>query len=401
MKKILNLAWNDIKIEFSDRSAILFFFILPLIFTAILGASFSGNSDPNADNRWMVPVINQDQSDLSSEIIAELETSEVIRPEPYTMVEAEQLLNDGEVAAILIIHEGFEAEVLSGTPVELKLVKSPNDPNVLAIEQAIYTATGKVGNVVAAAVTAVGAAEQVQTFESEANRQAYFNESLELAQEVMGEPIARSEITTAPEAPREYFTSFELSSAGQLVTWTLITLLGASEVFVNERIGGTLRRLLSTPSQKATILSGKIGGRYSMGLLQMAVLIIGGALLFKIDWGNSPLALAMVVLSFGLAAVAMGVMLGAFAKTRSQASNLTVMFSMLMAALGGAWWQLEVTPPLYQKVVQIFPSTWAMKGFNEVMVKGGGPVDVLPITLVLLGFAVIFFIIGVRRLRFE
>ena len=91
-----------------------------------------------------------------------------------------------------------------------------------------------------------------------------------------------------------------------------------------------------------------------MGLLQMAVLIIVGALLFKVNWGNSPLALAMVVVSFGLAAVAMGVMLGAFAKTRSQARNLTIMFSMMMAALGGAWWQLEVTPPLYQKIVQIF-----------------------------------------------
>ena len=138
-----------------------------------------------------------------------------------------------------------------------------------------------------------------------------------------------------------------------------------------------------------------------MGLLQMAVLIIVGALVFQVNWGNSPLALAMVVVAFGLAAVALGVMLGAFAKTRSQASNLTVMFSMTMAALGGAWWQLEVTPPFYQKVVQILPSTWAMKGFNEVIVKGSGPMEVLPITLVLMGFALIFFLIGVRRLRFE
>ena len=188
MKKILNLAWNDIKIEFSDRSALLFFFILPLIFTAILGASFGGNGDPDTDNRWLVPVVDQDQSNLSAEIIAELKSSEVMRPEIYSLEEAEQLLNDGEVAVILIIHQGFETEVLSGTPVELELVKSPNDPNVLAIEQAIYTATGKVGNVVMAAVTAVETAEQSQPFENEAARQAYFDESLEMAREVMGEP---------------------------------------------------------------------------------------------------------------------------------------------------------------------------------------------------------------------
>jgi len=401
MKKILNLAWNDIKIEFSDRSALLFFFILPLIFTAILGSSFGGNSDSNADNRWLVPVVDLDQSKLSKKMIVAMGQSDVIRPATQTNQEAKQMLSDGDVAAILVIHQGFETELLSGTPVELKLVKSPNDPNVLAIEQAIYTVTGKVGNQVMVAVQAVAAAERSQAFENEAERQAYFADSLAMAQEVMAEPIARSEITSASAASRSSFTAFELSSAGQLVTWTLITLLGASEVFVNERIGGTLRRLLSTPSRKATVLSGKITGRFSMGLLQMAVLIIAGALLFKVNWGNSPVALGMVVVSFGLAAVALGVMLGAFAKTRSQASNLTVMFSMIMAALGGAWWQLEVTPPLYQKIVQILPSTWAMKGFNEVIVKGGGPMDVLPISMVLLGFAVVFFIVGVRRLRFE
>jgi ABC-2 type transport system permease protein len=401
MKKMLNLAWNDIKIEFSDRSALLFFLILPLIFTAILGASFGGNGDPNADNRWLVPVVDLDGTNLSTELFVELEKSEVVRPEIYAQDEAEQLLNDGEVAAILVIHPDFEDEALSGKPVNLELIKSPNDPNVVAIEQAIFTVIGKVGNTVAIAVTAVEAAELARPFENDAARQAYFIESLLMAQEAMATPIARSEITTAPEAPRSNFTSFELSSAGQLVTWTLITLLGASEVFVNERIGGTLRRLLSTPSRKSTVLSGKIGGRLSMGLLQMAVLIIAGALLFKVNWGNSPLALAMVVISFGLAAVALGVMLGAFAKTRSQAGNLTVMLSMTMAALGGAWWQLEVTPPLYQKVVHILPSTWAMKGFNEVIVKGSGPMEVLPIALVLLGFAAFFFLVGVRRLRFE
>jgi ABC-2 type transport system permease protein len=401
MKKILNLAWNDIKIEFSERSTLFMFFILPLIFTAILGVSFGGNGDPDADRRYLVPVVDQDESNLSRELIAELENSEIIRPELTIQNDAETMLKDGDAATILIIGDGFEEKVLSGTPVELELIKSPNDPNTLAIEQAIYTASGKVSNVLLEANLAVETAEKIRPFADVAARQIYFEESLELAKAAIDTPNVRSEITQAPEAPRTSFTAFELSSAGQLVTWTLITLLGASEVFVNERVGGTLRRLLSTPTQKTTVLSGKITGRLGMGLLQMAVLIIGGAALFKINWGNSPLALTMVVVSFGLAAVALGVMLAAFSKTRSQASGLTVMFSMVMAALGGAWWQLEITPPLYQKVVQILPTTWAMKGFNQVLVLGGGPADVLLPVVVLLGFAVLFFTIGVHRLRFE
>ncbi|MFN2153211.1 MAG: ABC transporter permease, partial [Anaerolineales bacterium] len=181
MKKILNLAWNDIKIEFSDRSALLFFFILPLIFTAVLGASFSGNSDPSGENRWLVPIVDQDQSNLSADLVTELETSSLLRPEAYPLDEANDLLLEGEVVTVLIIPDGFETKVLSGTPVELELVQSPNDPNVLAVEQAIYKASGKVGNVVMVAINSVEAAASIKQFENEAARQAYFSQSLALA----------------------------------------------------------------------------------------------------------------------------------------------------------------------------------------------------------------------------
>jgi ABC-2 type transport system permease protein len=74
---------------------------------------------------------------------------------------------------------------------------------------------------------------------------------------------------------------------------------------------------------------------------------------------------------------------------------------MSLAALGGAWWPLEVTPPLYQSAVQVLPTTWAMRGFNDVIVGGQDVSGVLLEAGVLLGFAVVFLAIGVRRLRFE
>ena len=46
---------------------------------------------------------------------------------------------------------------------------------------------------------------------------------------------------------------------------------------------------------------GKMLGIYAAGITQMAILIVLGALLFDVAWGQSPLALALVVLAFGLA----------------------------------------------------------------------------------------------------
>jgi ABC-2 type transport system permease protein len=77
------------------------------------------------------------------------------------------------------------------------------------------------------------------------------------------------------------------------------------------------------------------------------------------------------------------------------------MFSMLLSALGGAWWPLEVTPSAYQAVVKILPTTWAMIGFNDVILRGQGVAGILPVVGVLIAFAAVFFSLGIWRLRFE
>jgi ABC-2 type transport system permease protein len=74
---------------------------------------------------------------------------------------------------------------------------------------------------------------------------------------------------------------------------------------------------------------------------------------------------------------------------------------MLLAALGGAWWPLEVTPPLYQTLVKALPSTWAMSGMIDLVVRNGGALDILPNILILIGFAALFFIVGIRKVKFE
>ena len=69
--------------------------------------------------------------------------------------------------------------------------------------------------------------------------------------------------------------------------------------------------------------------------------------------------------------------------------------------MGGAWWPLEVTPTAFQTVVKVLPSTWAMIGFTDLISRGQGFVDILPEAGILLGFAVVFFVIGLKKLSYE
>jgi len=138
-----------------------------------------------------------------------------------------------------------------------------------------------------------------------------------------------------------------------------------------------------------------------MALVQMFLLVGFGVLVMKLNWGREPLALFVLLLASALAAAAFGTTMGTFIKTEGQASGLSIMFGMVFAMMGGCWYPLELFPPAVQNAVKVLPTTWAMQGMLTLGLRGGGLVDILPEVGVLLGFAVIFFSVGVMRFKFE
>jgi ABC-2 type transport system permease protein len=138
-----------------------------------------------------------------------------------------------------------------------------------------------------------------------------------------------------------------------------------------------------------------------MALVQMGLLVAFGILVMKVPWGQNPLALIVILSTFALAGVALGTTLGTFVKTESQASNLSIMLGMSMALLGGAWWPMELFPAGLQQIVKVLPTTWAMSAMTDITMRGQGLVDILPEAAVLLGFAAVFFTIGIWRFRYE
>ena len=69
MKKIFAIAWKDAIVRFASPSELLFFIILPIVFTFLLAGGTPSNDD---DNRIRVPVVDESQTAVSQQIIDEL-----------------------------------------------------------------------------------------------------------------------------------------------------------------------------------------------------------------------------------------------------------------------------------------------------------------------------------------
>jgi ABC-2 type transport system permease protein len=397
MNRILAITRKDTLLRFSSVAEWLYFLILPIFFTVVLAGGTGGPQDP----RILLAVVDQAGTPLAADLISALERSDAVRPELLNLGQAEDLFAARERSAVLIIPAGFDLAHLEQGQAELELRQLPNSMNALIAARAVMAASQRTGSAAAIAASSVAEAERIKPFESDSGRQAYFAAALEQAQTQMSlapDRVAEAEGTTADEI--EYDPQAN-SSAGQLITWVFIPLIGISALFAYERQKGTLRRLLTTPAPRATYLVGTIAGQVAMALVQMLLLVSFGILVMKLNWGQSPVALAVMLIASTLAAAALGTTLGTLVRTESQANGLAIMLGMVMALLGGCWYPIELFPPFVQTAVKVLPTTWAMQGMLDIVLRGQGLTGVLPEALVLLGFATLFFVVGVWRFRWE
>jgi ABC-2 type transport system permease protein len=398
MRKILAIAWKDAIVRFASSSELLFFIVLPLVFTFLLaGGTPSGDEDP----RIGLLVVDESDTALSRQLLAELERSTAVRPEVVAREDAQNRFDERRASAVFLIPTGIDLASLQNGSAEVELLQQPNNLDATVAEQAVSTAIRRVSSAISAAQNAVRQRERMQPFASEAEKQTYFETSLALAHSVQSEAPERVTVIEGTTEDQVDYDPRANTSAGQLITWVFIPLFGISALFAYERQQGTLRRLLTTPASKATFLLGTISGQVAMALVQMLLLVGFGILVMKLNWGREPLALLIILLASALAAAAFGTTMGTFIRTEGQASGLSVMFGMVFALMGGCWYPLELFPPAIQNAVKVLPTTWAMQGLLDLVLRGGGLRDVLPEAAVLLGFAVIFFGVGVWRFRYE
>jgi ABC-2 type transport system permease protein len=400
LSKVIAIALKDMKLRFTGKTELLFFLVLPLIFTLLLsGVLFGGGS-----NKIVMVVVDEDNSDLSHKLYSLLESSEIVMPSLLLRESAQETFDKRDAAAILIIPSRMETNLKAGQAVALDFTLDPSNNNGLAVQQEVQNAIGQISRGLAVANASTREADQIQPFTDAAQRQAYYDQSLAAAQqEFTSAPtrivIAQAEKTVDMQTQKE--TQAAYASAGQLIIWVFIPLLGTSELMAYERVWGTLRRLVTTPTRKPTFLLGIITGQFSYGLIQMLMLVVIGVVLLKVPWGENPLALLLLLVSFGLAAVAMGTMLGTFTRTPSQANGLSIAAGMVMGLLGGCMWPLEMFPPAVANVAKILPTTWAMMGMTQLTVYNAGFIQILPYAAVLLGFSLVFFVVGAWRFRYE
>ena len=372
---LLRLALGDLKRFAKDRHAALWLIAMPLVFAYIFGSAMRGGGPPAT---W-IPVIDLDRSGLSELFIEQLRQPEywieMKDPQDLTLLKTKWPYG-------VVIPAGFGAAILDGEPVKATLVRGDVSPErFLEVQSCLAHAIVRYtqGLVLADPSRKPWNAESKAALEQALNRPQLLT-------------LSRRSARTLKPPPMGFYQSLP----GMVVMFVLqmiITYGGAS--LVHDRAAGRLPRLFASPLSRFEVYSGKVLSRVFLGILQAAILLVGGCLLFRIPLGDHPLFLAPVVVALALVAGALSVLVGLVCRTEKQVILIGIFSAMVLSALGGCWWPIEIVPDSFKTVAACTPAFWAVHGMQSVLYFGKSGQVLLLECPILLGFAVLFGLIAV------
>ena len=181
------------------------------------------------------------------------------------------------------------------------------------------------------------------------------------------------------------------------MTIMMSCMMGMGSTIAGERETGELARLFMTPTSVATVIGEKIAAKLLIELVRALILIFMAVLLFNVSIKGGFLQTFIVLVIGALCFVGFGIMLSARTSTQEDYAQISLPFSMPMMFVSGVFYPIETMPWILQKLAYIFPLTYLNNAMRGIMLKGQTLGDVWLDLVVLLGFTLLFFIIGVKR----
>jgi ABC-2 type transport system permease protein len=397
------LARKDLQLTMRDRMSFIFDLVMPLVFTLFFGLLFGANSSVD---KLPLAVWDADGGAAATQLVAALEKSDVVTVTPKSGEALEQWIADDNAAAGLIIPKGYSEDVASGREADLTIVATQGSSGASTVASEIRTLASDQVTVELAARAASQAVWQTRSHppagpgETESEQGLYdVDQARPVVAQALASPAVGTKVVEAGAAANQTPSGFVLSSPGMMVNFILFSLMTAGIALIIERQNGTLQRLMTTRLRRWELIGGKAAGMFLITFVQQIILVAVAQLFFGVDYLRDPAALLLMMVSLSLVASTLGLLLASVLKSEQALIATTVLVSMAMAALSGAWFPLEIAGQGFQTVGHLLPTAWILDGLRGIVVRGFDVADVLPAFFVALAWAAGFSVVAIWRFR--
>jgi ABC-2 type transport system permease protein len=176
---------------------------------------------------------------------------------------------------------------------------------------------------------------------------------------------------------------------------TVATALGV----VRERQAGTLEQLAVMPFRAWQVFLGKIAPYLLIAVIDMALIVGAGLLVFNVPFRGSVLTFALGALLFLFVTLGVGVLISTVSQTQGQAIQLSIMTLLPQILLSGLFFPLYSMAAGVRWISYVLPMTYFVKVARGVMVRGTPFVELWFPLLMLAVLGTVVFTLSVLRFR--
>jgi ABC-2 type transport system permease protein len=371
---MIKLVLKDVKLLFADKRALMLAFALPIALITLFAFAFGGAGQTEAkDQPTTIIVADADKSAESKNVIAQLDSLKEFIVSEMSLDSAQNLVKKGDEAAILVFHKGFSDSVNEGKkpPIEFEY-DAAKEAEVGILQGALI---GKL-------MTIIGRKSMLNKTIAQFDAQ---NPSMDLITKIAihaqiaknfsnNESKQESEnfiISTPLIAKQENSPRLVHAVAGTALMMLLFSVVGIGASLLDEKQGGTLKKLLYSPIHPTKILFGKMIYANFVCTSQLLLMFIFAKVAFGLDIIPHLPSLLIMILATAYACSSFGVV---FAKSRRQVEGMSTLVVLVMSCLGGSMIPSFAMPLLMQKISVFTVNYWGIQGFYDIFWR------MLPIT---------------------
>jgi ABC-2 type transport system permease protein len=298
-------------------------------------------------------VYDLDNSVASRELISRFVKSGYFDVVGYTDRDSRirDLMDRGEVGAVLRINKGFENDLRAGRAAQLQLIVDGTDSNTAGIVLNYSSKiAGQFSNKVLVERLTRGTGRSVDTSRVKLETRAWFNENLE---------------------SRNFYVPGVIA-----IIVMLITLMLTSMAVVREKEIGTMEQIMVTPITSVEFILGKTVPFALIGFADVVLITVLGVFWFDVPIRGSLLLLFVATALYLLTTLAIGLFISTVSQTQQQAMMSTFFFYFPAVLLSGFMFPIANMPVVVQWLTYLNPLRYFLVIVRGVFLKGVGP-DVL------------------------
>ena len=336
MIRVFIITLREVRSYLQDKADLAFSLLLPVAIFALMYGAFSGQSLFNGT----AYVVNEDPDGVYSQRLVErLEETDNLEVSLLTGHDANIKLEGSDVLMVIVIPEGFSAQLSSGRSTQIIFRQRGNG--------------GQEGQIVASLVRreADKLSQEIQ-IEKQVQR-ALTNKgvSLNYIQTTVQRLLEREHESPIIEVSEKSIgKEVDLTNQflpGIITMFVLFAITMGSRALVEERKKGTLERLLTTRLSVGQLYTGKFLAGVARGFVQILILLVLSYMVFQLFTPLSFLMVLLIALLFVAAASSLGLVIASIAHTEDQAVWISVFFTMSTVMLGGTFFEIPEKSALF------------------------------------------------------